>query len=143
MKNDENKVVSHPLCVNFKTLAQYDMNKINIDEIVFFEWLNVKRLSFGEDEFFYQNKRVIDELGIKRYRLDGIKKKLQQLGLVIEQKGNNNTSHYLVTPEFIETCVNEYVHTEYRRNTLEQLLNLDFKNDIKVSKVTKNKIINS
>ena len=141
MKKDENKIVSYPLCVNFKTFIQYDISKINIDEIVFFEWLIVKRLSFGSDEFFYQNERVIKEIGIKRHRLEVIKNKFCLYGLIIELKGNNNTSHYLVNPEFIKCFVNEHLLNEYRANTLKQLLTLDFKNEIKVSKVTKNRII--
>lgn len=141
MKKSENISVKYPLSINFKTYQQYDLTITKLDEIVFFEWLIVKRLSFGSDEFFYQNDRVIKEIGIKRHRLDKIKKKFTFYGLDIQLKGFTNTTNYIITDEFVLNFVNTHLIKEYRVNTLKQLINLDFKNEIIVSKAEKKRIL--
>ena len=141
MKKSENISVKYPLSINFKTYQQYDLNNTNIDEIVFFEWLVVKRLSFGSDEFFYQNHRVFKDLGIKRSRLEKIQNKFSDYGLVVEPKGLNNATNYNVTDEFIRNFIYTHLLESYQKGTLKQLLNLDFKNEVKVSRVEKKKVL--
>lgn len=138
MKDKKNK---YPLSVNFKTLQQYDLKKTGIDEILFFEWLIVKKLSFGSDEFFYQNNRIFNEIPIKRHRLDKVKVKFICYGMEKETKGFSNTTNYLITDEFIENFVKIHLLPEFRKNTLKELLSLDFKYEIKVSKAEIKRII--
>lgn len=140
MQDKENITVIYPLSINFNTFKQYDLSISCIDEIVFFEWLVVKRLSFGSDEFFYQNHRVISELGIKRHRLEKIKKQFISYGLEIELKGFTNTSNYMITEKFIRKFVKIHLEKPYQKGTLKQLLNLDFKNEVKVTATDKRRI---
>lgn len=141
MQDKENISVDYPLSINFKTFRQYDLKVISLEEIVFFEWLIVKRLSFNSDEFFYQNNRVSEELGIKRHKLENIKNKFSQDGLEIKLKGLNNATNYTIANMFIENFVNSYLLEPYRKATLRKLLNLDFKNEIKILAPEKNRIV--
>lgn len=118
----------HPLAVNFKKLRKYNFQRAGIDEILFFEWLIVKQKSFGDqNEFFYQTNRVIKEIGIKRSRLETIKSKFLDYGLIIENKGPLNTTHYLVTIDFIGNYVQDHILPEYQEVYLGQVRTINFK----------------
>lgn len=140
MKKSNQISVKYPLSINFNTFSQYNLSSIALDEIVFFEWLIVKKLSFGSDEFFYQNERITKELSIKRHRLEKIKNKFMSFGLDIELKGTNNISNYFISETFIKNFVETHLLEPYKNDTLKQLLNLDFKNEINVSKAEKKRI---
>ncbi|MCL6275423.1 hypothetical protein M3P19_15520 [Muricauda sp. 2012CJ35-5] len=121
---------THPLAVNFSKFKVYDFSFVNLEEVIFFEWLIVKQKCFGEGNyFFYQNKRIIEELGIKRTRLETIKGKFLDYGLQIEQKGSLNITHYQVSYDFIENIVSDFVKEEYRFAYIQNIRTLSFKSE--------------
>ncbi len=123
--------MKHPLCLNFKVLAQYDLTKLSIDEVVFFEWLVLKRNFFGDEKFFYQQQRVIDEIGIKRRRLTTIKAKfIDEYCLETETEGKQNITHFSVKNIFISNFVEENIKEEHKNDLLFRLLNFQFKGDV-------------
>lgn len=127
-------VIKHPLATNFKKLLQYDFKVTKLDEAIFFEWLIVKQKSFGEgNPFFYQNRRVMEELGIKRNRLNSIKSKFLDYGLIIHCTGVLNTTHYLVDHDFIEQFVRGHVKYDYQGDTLRNIRHLNFKGENNLS----------
>lgn len=128
-------IMKHPLATNFKKLLQYDFEFTKLDEAIFFEWLIVKQKSFGEgNPFFYQNRRIIAELGIKRNRLNSIKSKFLDYGLSIGCAGFLNTTHYLVEYDFIEKFIYDHVKYEERSRMLRNIRHLNFKGENNLSK---------
>ena len=79
--------------------------------------------------FFYQTNRIISEIGLKRTRLETIKAKFVDYGLIVERKGPLNKNHYLVTKEFMINYISDYVKKPYQEKFLEGILNLDFKSN--------------
>lgn len=141
IKLAHNLKTKHPLSINFKTMLQYDFEFTKIDEMVFFEWLIVKQKSFGEgNPFFYQNRRVIEELGIKRNRLNTIKSKFLDYGLGIDCKGILNTTHYLVEYDFIEQFIHEHVKYEEQSRMLKNIRHLSFKGENNLSKSERDRV---
>lgn len=141
MNNIDNKSVKYPLSINFNTFQQYDLKVTRIESILLFEWLIVKRLSFGSDEFFYQHHRVFKELPIKRHTFEITISIFISYGLKYEKKGSNNVSHYTVNENFIKSYINAHLLPEYLKNTLKKILTLDFKNEVKVSNADKKRIL--
>lgn len=125
--------MNYPISVNFLTLQQYDLEVTKIDEVIFFEWLVVKRLCFGNETFFYQQIRVVRELGIKRSRLESIRKKFSNYGLTIELNGPNNVTNYHVDDKFISTYIKEHVKKKFQKNLLKRVLKLDFSSNKSIS----------
>lgn len=126
---------THPLAINFKKLQKYKLNEVKIDEITFFEWLIIKHKSMGErEQFYYQQHRVLEEIGLRPARFRAIRKKFQELGLDYEVKGDKNIAHYGLTQEFIESAVNEFVRVEFRNATIKQILELKVRHHRELSK---------
>lgn len=135
-------VMKHPLATNFKKLLQYDFEFTKLDEAIFFEWLIVKQKSFGEgNPFFYQNRRVIKEVGIKRNRLNSIKSKFLDYGLFIGCTGFLNTTHYLVEYDFIEQFIYNHVKYEEQGRMLKNIRHLNFKGENNLSKLERERAI--
>lgn len=112
----------HPLAINILKLQEYDFTKTKLDEIVFFEWLVIKRISFGTDTFFYQQRRVTEEIGIKRTRLETLRKLFINLGLVVEYGNVFNTATYTVSLVFIANFIKYGVKKEFQET---RSLNID------------------
>jgi hypothetical protein len=137
MKND------YPLAINILKLQEhYNFKTTKLDEVVFFEWLVVKRESFGLEKFFYQQSRVFDEVGIRRFRLEKITELFESYGLTISVEGFSNVTHYSVTNLFIETFVLNHVNDSLQNKVLNNLLKLKFKKDKPLSKFQLKKVNN-
>ena len=134
--------MKHPLATNFKKLLQYDFGVTKLDEVIFFEWLIVKQKSFGDgNPFFYQNRRVIEELGIKRNRLKSIKSKFLDYGLNIHCTGLLNTTHYLVEYDFIEQFIKNHVKHEEQYEMIKNIRFLNFKGENNITKYEREQVI--
>jgi hypothetical protein len=132
----------HPLAINFIKLSQYDFSVTKLDEAIFFEWLIVKQKSFGDGNlFFYQNKRAIKELGIKRIRLNSIKLKFMNYGLIVKCEGTHNATHYLVEYDFIEQFIINHVKHEVQQKMLKNIRHLNFKGENNITKSEKEQVI--
>jgi len=124
----------HPLAVNIIKLQEYDFTKTKLDEVVFFEWLVIKRISFGSETFFYQQRRIIEEVGIKRTRLDTIRGRFQEYGLLIDYGSVYNTCNYTVNIEFIKNFIDVGVKKEFQKPKVLNIEKLDFKKEKPLSK---------
>lgn len=120
--------ILHPISTNFTIRQQYDFEIIQCDEKEFFEWLVIKRLCFGNDTFYYQNDRVIKELGIKKHRLETIKGNFISLGLIVEQKGWCKTTHYTINNDFIKSFLERSLKPENKKYIIREVLKLKFNN---------------
>ncbi|MBO0323676.1 hypothetical protein J0X14_15305 [Muricauda sp. CAU 1633] len=129
----KNTVDKHPLAVNFKKLLKYNLNVFSIDEVLFFEWLIVKQKCFGDDFFYYQTKRIIDEIGIKRSRLETIRAKFLDYGLMIERRGALNMTHYYVNYDFISNLAGDMIRRIYLEEFLSEVRTLNFKDSKSIS----------
>lgn len=129
----------HPFAVNSLLLQEYDFNKTKNDEVLFFEWLVIKRISFRRETFFYQQRRVFDEVGIKRARLETIKSKFIDYGLVIENEGFSNTCHYTVSLEFISNFINIGVKKQFQKQKLACIATMDFNKEKPLSQTVRKK----
>jgi len=105
----------HPLAINILKIQEYDFSKTKLEEIVFFEWLVIKRISFGTDTFFYQQRRVTEEIGIKRTKLETLRKDFVKLGLVVEYGNVFNTATYTVSLIFVNNFIKYGVKKEYQK----------------------------
>ncbi|TRZ41677.1 hypothetical protein [Robertkochia solimangrovi] len=134
-ESERGRNISYPLAMNFKNLLRYDFDKVSLDEVVFFEWLVVKRASMGRKIIWYQNQRVLSETGLKRTRLNTLKAKfIDEYGLIVGNQGLHNTTHYEISPVFIRSFVDSNVHPEHRRNLKDRLVSLKFgQGDLKLS----------
>ncbi len=121
--------MKHPLSINFKVLEQYDFSKTVCDEVIFFEWLILKRTSFGNNLFYYQQEKLMNELGIKRRRLETLKSNfIDKYGLIIEKGGFNNITHFTVPNKLIKKFVKENIKKEYQKDLESRLLKFQFSN---------------
>lgn len=106
----------HPLAINLLKLQEYDFNKITIEEVIFFEWLVIKRISFGSDTFYYSQKNIICEIGIKRTKLETTKRKLLALGLEEFHSEIYNTLNYIVSLQFIKNFIDKAVKDDFKKD---------------------------
>lgn len=66
----------------------YNFEKHNLEEVVFFEYLVIKGQAFKFKPFFYSNRRITEETGIRKAALATIIKKFQGYGIIdVEVKG--------------------------------------------------------
>ena len=130
--------MKHPFSTNFKTLLQYDFTKTTIEDVIFFEWLVVKRESFGNIPFFYQQNRIIDELGIKRTRLKTVTDKFKSMGLKIELAGKWNVTHFTVSDKFIKAFVRIGVKKDLQKDLLNRILDFNMNRTVIKNRVDKN-----
>lgn len=122
--------MKNPLSVRFKVLEQYDFTKLVIDEVVFFEWLVLKRSSFGSEKFSCQQQRIINEIGIRRRRLTTIKNKFIDLyGLESETEGKKNITHFTVKDLFLKKFVEDNIQVDLQKDLIYKLKNIKFKED--------------
>jgi hypothetical protein len=139
-KKDKGYDNKHPFAVNIKNLQKYDFSKTNLDEVVFFEWLVIKRISFGIKPFYYQQRRVIEEIGVKRTRLETIKKRFTEYGLLVDNDSIFNTTNYTVTLDFIKKFIDTGVKKEYRNSKFLGIKNIDFTKEKTISNIERKKI---
>lgn len=114
--------MKNPLSLNFEALGQYDFSKLIIDEAVFFEWLILKRWAFKNESFYYQQKRVISEIGVRRRRLTTIKNKFIDLyGLESKTQGQQNITYFTVKDSFIKNFIKENIQPDLQADLLIRL----------------------
>jgi hypothetical protein len=90
MDNDKPVAVE---CTNIIRLQDYLLPP---DEVIFFDWLVVKEISFKYVQFNYSEKRIEEETRIKRSRQEKIEEKFKQLGfLETEVKLNKRISSHI------------------------------------------------
>jgi hypothetical protein len=130
----------HPLAINILKIQEYDFSKTKLDEVVFFEWLVIKRISFGTDTFYYQQRRITEEIGIKRTRLETIRTTFLGYGLVIEHSIIYNTVNYTVSLEFIKKFIDAGVKKEFQKPKFLNLGKLHFNTEKPISKNERKKI---
>ena len=130
----------HPFAINILKLKEYNFDITKIEEVVFFEWLVIKRISFGSDEFFYQERRVIEEVGIKRTRLKTTKDFFCSLGLGFDTCNMFNTGTYNVNIGFIKGFIDHAIKEEYRKSKFESICNYHFKTDKPLSRNDKKNV---
>lgn len=58
--------------INIIKLQCFDFNRIDIETAVILEWFVVKYISFGFKEFYYSQRRIQDETGVKRKKFERI-----------------------------------------------------------------------
>ena len=66
-----------PLCINVLRLLNY---RLAPDELILFDWLTVKQISFKYKPFHYSQARVEEETRIRRTRQEVIIKQFSALG---------------------------------------------------------------
>ena len=125
--NTLKKQIEHPFSTNFNTLLQYDYSKCSSNETLFFEWLCIKRQNFGSNTFYHKNEIVYTEIGIKRKRLETIKTRFKNYGLIIVNEQQTNITNYTVNDEFIEMFIDKHVKLERQEILKKQILNYSFK----------------
>lgn len=82
-----------PLCTNILRLGAYLLAP---DEVIFFDWLTMKQVSFGEKYgydtwFYYSYDRILSETRIKRTRLEVMIKRFQGMGILnVETRAKPN-----------------------------------------------------
>lgn len=130
----------HPLAINILKLQEYNFKITKLDEVVFFEWLVIKRISFGTDTFFYQQRRITGEVGIKRTRLETVRKLFIKLGLVFENGNVFNTGTYTVNLQFIENFIKYAVKEDYQKTKTLNIGKLHFNTKKPISARDRNKI---
>lgn len=79
-----------PLCVNIFRLQTY---RLTPDEVVLFDWLVVKQISFKYKEFHYSQARIEVETRIKRSRQEAILKRFQALRFLLVTVRVNEVTH--------------------------------------------------
>ena len=68
-----------PLCINVLRLLNY---RLAPDELILFDWLTVKQISFKYKPFHYSQARVEEETRIRRTRQEVIIKQFPALGFL-------------------------------------------------------------
>lgn len=82
-KTAKNKEVNnsdlHPLCTNILKLKRFNFDKIDSQEILFFEWLIINYVNFGFKEFYRSDTNLFYDIGLKRTKLKNTRKKFLEL----------------------------------------------------------------
>jgi len=97
MKKIDNPEI--PLSVNIIRFQSYLLNP---DEVIFFDWLVVKSIHFGYDEFYYSQDRIENEIRIKRTRQDKIISSFSELGIINIAVKENRTTKGRVRYYFVD-----------------------------------------
>ena len=85
-----------PIAVETTNILRLQYYLLAPDEIIFFDWLVVKQISFKYVQFSYSEKRIEEETHIKRSRQEKIEEKFTQLGfLETEVKLNKRISSHV------------------------------------------------
>jgi len=91
------KKVPIPLATNILRFQKYNFNFFATDEVIMFEYLTVKAISFRFKIFWHASSTIEDETGIKRCRLDTILDKFVQLKIAtITVKGMPKVKHFKI-----------------------------------------------
>lgn len=105
----------HPLAINALKLQRYNFNYFNCEEVVLFEYLVVKGMSFKtRDEFFHSTTTITNETGIKKHSLNTIIEKFKKLGIIeVVVKGMPRVKYFkVIYPKIIELLPNIYQSAE-------------------------------
>lgn len=87
--NKKTNLPDIPLCCNILRLQSYLLAP---DELILFDWLVVKQISFRYKPFHYSQMRVEDETRIKRTRQEAIIAKFKEWGIIdVEVRQNEVT----------------------------------------------------
>ena len=78
-----------PLCINVLRLLNY---RLAPDELILFDWLTVKQISFKYKPFHYSQARVEEETRIRRTRQEVIIKQFSALASKTDIKGHNSVT---------------------------------------------------
>jgi hypothetical protein len=124
---------THPFAINILKLQEYDFTKTSIDEVVFFEWLVIKRKSFKEETFYYQQRRVTEEIGIKRSRLETIRNNFEEMGLILDHASIYNTLYYTVNLEFVKNFIATGVKKEFQKPKIKEIEKVNFDGEKQLS----------
>lgn len=88
---------SIPLAINILKIQRYNYNHFGCEEVVLFEYLLVKAVSFKFKPFFHSSETIFNETGIKKHSLATILKRFELLGYIsIEVKGMPRVKHFIV-----------------------------------------------
>lgn len=113
--NRYKKEDKHPLAINALKLQRYNFNYFNCEEVVLFEYLVVKGMSFKtRDEFFHSTSTITNETGIKKHSLNTIIEKFKKLGIIeVVVKGMPRVKYFkVIYPKIIELLPNIYHSAE-------------------------------
>lgn len=97
-----------PLATNILRLQHY---LVTVEEASFLDWLIVKQVSFKFKPFFYPQRKIEEEIGIKRTRLETLIKSFSNKGiLTAEAKGNKNTKCKITHFHFDFKVFRKFLH---------------------------------
>lgn len=98
MFNKPIKTDKHPLAINIIKFQRYNFDFFSCEEVVLFEYLAVKGMSFKKlNEFYHSTTTITRETGIKKHSLNSILSRFQQLGILdVEVKGFPKVKHFKV-----------------------------------------------
>jgi hypothetical protein len=91
------KIDRNPTAINILKLQRYNFDYFTLEEVVFFEYLVVKRRAFGFKQFYHSHATIAKEIGIKKGNLSAILGRFTELGIIeIEVKGFPPVHNYKV-----------------------------------------------
>lgn len=105
----------HPLAINALKLQRYNFSFFDCEEVVLFEYLVVKGMSFKTRlDFFHSTATITKETGIKKHSIETILNKFKNLGIIdIVVKGMPRVKHFIIIyPKIIELLPNIYQSSE-------------------------------
>lgn len=96
----------NPFCLNFRKLQQYRLQDISIEEVIMFEYFMMLAQSFGYKEFYHTQKKIIEETGLKRAKIESVIDKFVKAGILsVETKGFPLKQHFHVKIPVIMTIL--------------------------------------
>lgn len=113
--NRYKKEDKHPLAINALKLQRYNFSFFDCEEVVLFEYLVVKGMSFKTRlDFFHSTATITKETGIKKHSIETILSKFIRLGIIdIVVKGMPRVKHFIIIyPKIIELLPNIYQSSE-------------------------------
>jgi hypothetical protein len=105
----------HPLSINVLKLQRYNFSFFDTEEVVLFEYLVVKGMSFKTRlDFFHSTTTITKETGIKKHSIETIISKFKRLGIIdTVVKGMPRVKHFIIIyPKIIELLPNIYQSSE-------------------------------
>ena len=110
---------NYPLAISHLKFQHYRFSKIDIETAVLFEWFIVKTKSFKYQEFYYSAKRIRNETGVRRRKLERIVNEFKQLGIInTSVRGLPQVTYYKVNLERASSdeVIKKFYEDDYFKN---------------------------
>ncbi len=123
IKESKNKDL-HPLSINFKKQQRFNLNQMELTDLILFEYLIMRYSNNGFKEFYSSDDKIYNDTGLKRTKLSKGREKFIKIGLLeVIVKGMPAIQFYNLDYSFLLKNLHLFYRDEFVNDVRIQLLN--------------------